>query len=93
MTMDDNWRPCTETLPENGQRVLAWLPQNTVYLPGKTGATEERNIAILRFSKDFFVHNPSRTGKARSPHFWVGEGSSNHFFEEVSHWMPMPTPP
>lgn len=91
--MNTEWVPCSKALPTDGQRVLAWLPKNIVHLPGMTGATEERNIAILRFSKDFFVHNPSKTGKAKSPHFWVGEGSSNHFFEEVSHWMPMPTPP
>jgi hypothetical protein len=91
--MSTDWVPCSKELPADGQRVLAWLPRNTVYLPGKTGATEERNIAILRFSKDFFVHNPSKTGKATSPHFWVGEGSSNHFFEDVTHWMPMPIAP
>jgi hypothetical protein len=87
------WIPCSETLPGDGQRVLAWLPSNTVHLPGKTCATEERNIVILRFAKDFFLHNPSKTGKATSPHFWVGVGSSNHFFEEVSHWMPLPSTP
>ena len=91
--MNSGWVPCSSELPADGQRVLAWMPKNTVYLRGKTGATEERNIAILRFAKDYFVHNPSKTGKATSPHFWVGEGTSNHFFEEVSHWMPMPLAP
>lgn len=88
-----DWVPCTQRLPADGQRVLGWLPRNTVYLPGKTGATEERNSVILRFAHDFFVNNPSKTGKATSPHFWVGEGSSNHFFEEVTHWMPLPEGP
>lgn len=87
------WIPCTERLPADGQRVLGWLPSNTVYLPGKTGATEERNSVILRFAHDFFVKNPSKTGKATGPHFWIGEGTSNHFFEEVTHWMELPRPP
>jgi hypothetical protein len=80
------WIPCTERLPEDGQRVLGWLPS-------KTGATEERNSVILRFAHDFFVKNPSKTGKATGPHFWIGEGTSNHFFEEVTHWMELPEAP
>jgi hypothetical protein len=23
-------------------------------------------------------------------HFWQGEGNSNHFFKDVTHWMPLP---
>ena len=87
------WIPCAERLPEDGQRVLGWLPHNTVYLPGKTGATEVRNSLILRFAHDFFVKNPSKTGQATGPHFWIGEGTSNHFFEEVTHWMELPEGP
>ncbi len=87
------WIRCIDQLPADGERVLAWLPSNTVYLPGKTGATELRNAVILRFHHDFFVKNPSKTGKPTSPHFWIGEGTGNHFFEDVSHWMAMPTPP
>lgn len=87
------WIRCTERLPADGERVLAYLPHNTVYLPGKSGATEERNIVVLRFALDFFVHNPSKTGKATGPHFWIGEGTSNRFFEEVTHWMPLPEQP
>lgn len=88
-----HWIACTEQLPENGQRVLAWLPTNTIYLPGKTGATEERNVVVMRFARDFFLDNPSKTGHTGSPHFWVGEGSSNRFFHEVSHWMAIPGAP
>ena len=87
------WIPCSAALPANGQRVLAWLPDNIVYLPGKTGATELRKVQIMKFAFNFFVDNPSKTGKATSPHFWVGEGCSNHFFHEVSHWMPVPEAP
>jgi hypothetical protein len=91
--MHHTWIPCAERLPLDGQRVLGWLPSNTVYLPGKTGASEQRNTVILRFEADFFVKNPSKTGHVGSPHFWVGEGCSNHFFDEVSHWMSMPEAP
>lgn len=87
------WINCSDQLPQDGQRVLAWLPENTIYLPGKTGATEQRNAVLMRFAKDFFVHNPSKTGHTGSPHFWVGEGSSNRFFHEVTHWMPVPEGP
>ena len=89
----NSWTPVSERLPEDGQRVLAYLPKNAVYLPGKTGATEERNVIVLRFMKDWFVKNASVSGKANGDHFWLGEGSSNHFFSDVSHWMPLPTAP
>lgn len=88
-----NWTPCTERLPANGTRVLCWVPKNSVYLPGKTGATEERNAVVLKFAEDWFIHNPSKTGRTTHRHFWLGEGTSNHFFEEVTHWMPLPEGP
>jgi hypothetical protein len=47
----------------------------------------------MRFALDFFLKNPSKTGHTASTHFWLGEGSSNRFFHEVSHWMPLPPAP
>lgn len=91
--MSSNWIPITERLPEDGARVLCHLPGNRVFLPGKTGANELRAIVILRFARDFFRKNPSKTGKAQGDHFWLGEGGSNHFFADVTHWMPLPPGP
>lgn len=88
-----NWMPITEGLPEDGQRVLCFLPSNTIHLPGKTGATEQRNVVVMRFARDFFVKNTSKTGYSGPPHLWLGEGTSNRFFLEVSHWMPLPAHP
>ena len=91
--MSNGWISITERLPGNGDRVLCWVPGHQVYLPGKTGATELREVVILRFLKDHFAQNPSKTGKATSPHLWAGEGSSNQFFEAVTHWRPLPIGP
>jgi len=90
--MEEHWTPCSERLPADGQRVLCWIPGNKVHLPGLRG-TEERELVILRFAEDWFVKNPSKTGRKTHPHFWLGEGSSNHFFEQVTHWMELPTGP
>lgn len=87
------WIPVAERLPEDGARVLCHLPNNNVYLPGKSGATELREVVILRFAKDFFLANPSKTGYTGEPHFWLGEGTSNRFFADVTHWMPIPHAP
>ena len=87
-----NWIPCTERLPADRQRVLCWLPSNTVHLSGLS-ETESRNVVVLRFAKDWFIKNPSKTRRNVHRHFWLGEGSSNCFFEQVSHWMEMPAGP
>lgn len=91
-TMANPWTPCSERLPADGQRVLCWIPGNSVHLPGLQ-AKEEREVAILRFAEDWFVKNPSRTGRRTHRHFWLGEGSSNCFFEQVTHWMELPAGP
>ena len=50
-----NWISITEQLPEDGQRVLAFVPGNNVFLPGKTGETELREVIVLHFQKDFYL--------------------------------------
>ena len=87
------WIPVTERTPSDGERCICYLPNNEVFLPGKSGAKEARPIVILRFAEDFFLKNPSKTGYNGSPHLWLGEGTSNHFFTDVTHWMPLPEKP
>ena len=90
----DDWNVISELfLPEDGERVLCYVPDHSVYLPGKTGARENRNVIILKFQKDYFLKNPSKTGYTGSPHFWSGEGTSNHFFADVTHWRSLPEGP
>ncbi len=86
------WISISEQLPEDNQRVLAFLPNNVVYLPGKTGQSKLLPVIFLRFAKDFFgPQNPKR--EKFGPHFWLGEGQSNQYFDAVSHWMPAPEGP
>jgi hypothetical protein len=88
-----HWTAISEALPDDGQRVLCFIAGHAVYLPGKTGATELREVVVMKFARDFFVKNPSKTGYSGEPHFWLGEGTSNRFFQEVSHWMALPETP
>lgn len=87
------WTRVDEALPRDGERVLCYVPGHTVFLPGKTGASELREVVVMRFALDFFMKNPSKTGYTGTPHFWLGEGTSNRFFHEVTHWMPLPERP
>ena len=89
-TMD--WIACADRLPADGQRVLCWIPDNRVHLPGLAGH-EARPVVILRFAEDWFIKNPSKTGRKTHRHFWLGEGCSNFFFERVGHWRPLPPGP
>lgn len=90
--MNGNWIDVTERLPADDERVLAYLPGNRVFLPGKELAFETREVIVLRFCQDYFADNPEKREK-HGRHFWAGEGNSNHFFADVTHWMPMPGTP
>jgi|TARA_B110000879_G_scaffold202666_1_gene279311 hypothetical protein len=86
------WIPVIEALPEDDQRILAFVPGNKVYLPGNDLQFEIREVIVLRFCKDFYALNEEKKMKY-GLHFWSGEGNSNQFFKDVSHWQPIPNPP
>jgi hypothetical protein len=87
-----SWISIDEKLPEDGQRVLAFLPKNEIYLPGKSGETKNLQVIFLYFARNFFgPKNPKR--EKFGPHFWLGEGQSNHYFDDVTHWMEVPAGP
>ena len=87
-----DWIDIEAQLPEDGQKVICYLPKNHQYLPGKTGETRFEPIVILRFVESFFKEGSEKYEK-HGPHFWLGEGLSNHYFVDVSHWMPLPEGP
>lgn len=87
-----NWVSTDQKLPEDGERVLAFVPGNKVFLPGKSGEFELREVIVLKFCADFYPPGSEKHEKY-GPHFWQGEGNSNHFFPDVTHWMPMPSKP
>ena len=58
MTKNATWISTADRLPADGQRVLCWLPSNTIHLPGRIG-TEERNAVIMKFAHEHFIKNLS----------------------------------
>jgi len=87
-----DWIAISERTPEDGQKVLCYLPDNHQFLPGKTGETRHEPVVILRFVETFFnAGSPKR--EKHGPHFWLGEGLSNHYFDDVTHWMTLPEAP
>ncbi|MDG1261986.1 MAG: DUF551 domain-containing protein [Flavobacteriales bacterium] len=87
-----NWIDISDSLPEHEQRVLAFIPENKVYLPGLELIAEKREVIVLKFLKDFYIDRPEKQEK-HGLHFWQGEGNSNHFFSDVTHWAPIPDGP
>lgn len=47
---------------------------------------------MLHFQLNFYKDNPEKQAK-HGLHFWSGEGNSNHFFADVTHWAPIPNGP
>lgn len=88
-----NWIKVSEQLPNDQQQVLAFLPNNYVSVPGDPLEKTFQPIKMLRFVKNFYGPHKPRHRNSESDHFWSGEGLSNHFFQEVTHWMPLPNLP
>ena len=88
-----DWISVQQKLPEDGQKVLAFVPDNYVPIPGNPSETEHKPIQILTFEKNFYGAHRPRHKNSASDDFWNGNGLSNHFFQEVSHWMPLPKNP
>ena len=86
------WVNINDRLPENNQRVLAFIPKNKVFLPGMQLDFEIREVVVLHFRENFYAENVDKKEKYGS-HFWSGEGNSNHFFKDVTHWKAIPVGP
>ena len=87
------WIKILDQLPEHGQQVLAFIPNNFVPIPGNPTEVVLHPIKMVTFIKNFYGAHKPRHKNSESDHFWSGEGLSNHFFQEVTHWMPLPKKP
>lgn len=88
-----NWISVKEQLPTDNQTVLAYVPYNRVPTPGDPTVTILQPVKILVFNMDFYGSHKPRHKRSESDHFWSGVGLSNHFFQEVTHWAPLPDKP
>ena len=88
-----NWISVNEQLPEDEQMVLAFVPYNRVPTPGNPSVSVLQPVKILVFNKYFYGPHRPRHKNSKSDHFWSGNGLCNHFFQEVTHWMPLPKKP
>jgi hypothetical protein len=86
------WINIENEIPQDNQRILAYIPDNKVFLPGMQLDYAIREVVILHFRKNFFADNEEKR-KKHGLHFWSGEGNSNHFFNDVTHWTAIPEGP
>jgi hypothetical protein len=88
----NGWIDIEKEIPLDNQRVLAFIPDNKVFLPGMQLEYAMREVVILHFRKNFFADNEEKR-KKHGLHFWSGEGNSNHFYHDVTHWKSIPEGP
>ena len=88
----NGWIDIEKEIPLDNQRVLAFIPDNKVFLPGMQLEYAMREVVILHFRKNFFADNEEKR-KKHGLHFWSGEGNSNHFYHDVTHWKTIPEGP
>lgn len=86
------WIDIEKELPQDNQRILAFIPNNKVFLPGMQLDYAMREVVILHFRKNFFADNAEKRNK-HGLHFWSGEGNSNHYYHDVTHWRAIPQGP
>ena len=86
------WIDIEKELPQDNQRILAFIPNNKVFLPGMQLDYAIREVVILHFRKNFFADNAEKRNK-HGLHFWSGEGNSNHYYHDVTHWRAIPQGP
>ena len=93
MDLKTRWIKTVDELPKDGQRVLAFVPENYVSVAGSPGQVELKPVKLLTFIKNFYGNHKPRHKNNSTDDFWSGEGLSNHFFQEVTHWMELPGEP
>lgn len=86
------WIDIEKEIPQDNQRILAFIPNNKVFLPGMQLDYAMREVVILHFRKNFFADNAEKRNK-HGLHFWSGEGNSNHYYHDVTHWRAIPQGP
>jgi len=87
-----DWIDIEKEFPSDNQRVIAFIPDNKAFLPGMELEFEIREVMVLHFRKNFYKGNEEKS-KKYGIHFWSGEGNSNHFFNDVTHWKAIPEGP
>ena len=65
--MAQTWIHTEEQLPNDDQRVLAFIPGNKVFLPGKDLDFEIREVIVLRFCANHFAGQSRKSRKTRPP--------------------------
>jgi hypothetical protein len=86
------WIDIEKEIPQDNQRILAYIPDNKVFLPGMQLDYAMREVVVLHFRKNFFSDNEEKRNK-HGLHFWSGEGNSNHYYYDVTHWRAIPEGP
>lgn len=88
----DSWIPCTERLPEDGQKVLAYCDNghcsSISVVRFKRGKTEEE----LQSMPHLCICSADQWGNNLKPYAWFEMGPMEWFGQDVLAWQPLPEP-
>lgn len=90
----EEWIEVKDGLPEDGQIVLCFIPENNCFT--NSGKPETRvDKLVLRFEAHYYNdHNVRCSNNGDSDAVWnVPAGPGMYWFHDVTHWMPLPDSP
>ena len=98
-----NWISCSESLPGDGNFVLVLVKtirgedeygsRHRVMRIIKGLTASQRKLKEIQQGYECSYGNADEHENNKKPYKWIDAGNCSSFGQEVTHWMPLPSPP